>query len=441
MTPPGDRPAGTLPVFTAVTDAAWEAELVAALAGGDLGVTVVRRCVDVAELLGAAATGTARAVVLSAGLRRLDGGALDRLAAHRMAVVGLVEAGEEAEERRLRQLGVVEILAAAAGPARVAEALRRAVERCGSDGAGAAEGRLAAGTPAQRPRPAVPGDAPAGGERSSDPGRVVAVWGPTGAPGRTTLAIGLADECARLGLPTLLVDADPYGGACAQLLGLLDESAGLATACRAQTAGRLDVPALAGLALAVTGRLRVLTGISRADRWLELRPAAVESVLALSRRLVGMVVVDCGFCLEQDEELAYDTLAPRRNGSTLAALAAADEVIAVGSADPIGVHRLVRGLAELAEAVPGRTPLVAVNRLRRGPVPGDPAAEVAGVLQRHAGVSDVAFLPYDRVAADAAVAAGRTIAEAAPDAPLRRALAELAGRLAGTAVPRRRRAR
>jgi len=35
-------------------------------------------------------------------------------------------------------------------------------------------------------------------------------------------------------------------------------------------------------------------------------------------------VVDCGFSLEQDEELSFDTAAPRRNGATLATLLAAD---------------------------------------------------------------------------------------------------------------------
>ena len=47
-----------IPVLTAVSDAVWEADLVAALEPGDLGVTVVRRCVDLAELLSTAATGT-----------------------------------------------------------------------------------------------------------------------------------------------------------------------------------------------------------------------------------------------------------------------------------------------------------------------------------------------------------------------------------------------
>ena len=45
--------------------------------------------------------------------------------------------------------------------------------------------------------------------------------------------------------------------------------------------------------------------------------------------------------------------------------------------------------------------------------------------------SDAAFLPQDQSALDAAVATGRTLAEAAPDSPLRAALIELAGMVSG----------
>ena len=105
-----------VPVLTAVTDARWESDVVAALDRTDLGVAVVRRCVDLADLLAAAATGTAQAVLLSAGLRRLDRDALARLRLAGLAVVGLVDPGDDDAERRLRQLGVQAVLAADAGP-------------------------------------------------------------------------------------------------------------------------------------------------------------------------------------------------------------------------------------------------------------------------------------------------------------------------------------
>ena len=68
-------PRGTVPVLT-VTGARWESELVAAVEHRPLGVVVVRRCVDLADLLATASSGTARAVLLSADLRRLDRDAL-----------------------------------------------------------------------------------------------------------------------------------------------------------------------------------------------------------------------------------------------------------------------------------------------------------------------------------------------------------------------------
>ncbi len=425
-----------VPVLTAVSDARWEAELVAALERGDLGVTVVRRCVDLADLLATAATGQARAVLLSADLRRLNREALTRLGVGSVAVVGLVPPQDEEAERRLRQLGVRHVLPSDASPAAISAAVVEAVVALSpapADLASLADPRAALADllPATDP-PGPP-------ELDPGAGRVVAVWGPTGAPGRTTVAVGLASELAQLGRPTLLIDADVYGGVVAQVLGLLDEAPGLAAACRQANNGSLDLAGLAGLARQVSPTLRVLSGIARSDRWPELRPASLEQVLSLAASLAAVIVVDLGFCLEQDEELAYDTMAPRRNGATLSVLEGAETVLAVGSADPVGLQRLVRGLGELKEAVPGAQPRVVVNRLRASAVPGDAAREIRGALSRYAGVTDVHLVPLDTGGVDGALAAGRTLLEAAPSSPTRLALAELAATLVGSPVVARKR--
>lgn len=424
----------SVPVLTAVTDARWEADIVSAWERADLGVTVVRRCVDLADLLAAAATGTARAVVLSADLRRLDRDALTRLAVAGMAVVALVTPGDDDAERRLRQLGLTRVLPADAGAGAISAAVVAAVaERLDEPPRDYADPRAA--FPDEPPQPAEP---PA--EIEPGTGRVVAVWGPTGAPGRTSVAVGVATELAGLGTPTLLVDADVYGGVVAQVLGLLDEAPGLAAAARLATNGTLDLAALAELARALQPRLRVLTGIARAERWPELRPSAVEAVLGLARSLAAATVVDCGFSLEQDEELAYDTAAPRRNGATLSVLDGADTVLAVASADPVGLQRLVRALGELRDALPHVTPVVVVNRVRSGVVGGgDPEQEIRVALERYAGVLDVRFVPHDLSAYDAALAAGRALAEVAPASPARLALQAIAAGLVGAPAPRRRR--
>jgi MinD-like ATPase involved in chromosome partitioning or flagellar assembly len=110
-------------------------------------------------------------------------------------------------------------------------------------------------------------------------------------------------------------------------------------------------------------------------------------------------------------------------------LDAADQVLVVGAADPIGVQRLIRGLAELRDAGIGTPVSVVVNKVRRGVVPGDPGREVGDALQRFAGYSPAALLPYDRDGIDAALAAGRLLGEMRPSSPLRKAVAALAAAL------------
>jgi Flp pilus assembly CpaE family ATPase len=422
----------TVPVLAAVTGASWEAALVAGLERTPTGITVVRRCVDLADLLAAASTGTARAALLSAELRRLDRDALSRLAAARVAVVGLHAPGDEQAEARLRQLGVRHLLPADSAPADIAAAVSAALAE--QDGAPSAAW--------SQPLGALPDQA---AEAAAAPlvepgsGRLVAVWGPTGAPGRTTVAVTVAAELAAAGVPTLLADADVYGGVVAQVLGFLDEAPGLAAAARLANNGQLDVLALAGVAPQAAPNLRVLTGISRADRWPELRPAALEQVWELAGSLAAVTVVDLGFCLEQDEELSFDTAAPRRNGATLATLAAADVVLAVGTGDPVGMQRLVRGLSQLRDAVPGALPRVVLNRVRRGAVGAEPEAQLAEALERYAGVRDVAFVPEDREALDASLLQARALHEVCPDSRARLALAAVAAGLVGRPAPTRRR--
>ena len=415
-----------LQVYTAVTGAAWESELVGALDRADHGVTVVRRCVDVADLLAAAATGTGQAALLSADLRRLDGDAVSRLNAAGVAVVGVVDPGDERAAERLHRLGVGRVLPVDAAPEEIAQALRDAV-------AGIPAGAHEVADPRAALPPATPPAEP--GERQTGDGKVVAVWGPTGAPGRTTVAVGLADEAARLGIGTLLVDADVYGGVVAQVLGLLDESPGLAGAARQAANAALGEQALARLAWSVRPGLRVLTGLARADRWPELRPRAVVAVLEEARRVAPLTVVDCAFCLEEDEELSFDSAAPRRNGATLAVLEAADEVLCVSGADPVALQRTIRALGELREVLPEVRPVIVVNQVRRGPVAGDVRREIGEALARFAASEVAAFLPADRRATDAALAAGRTLAEVAPASPLRMALRSLAAAVSGVPEP------
>jgi len=112
----------------------------------------------------------------------------------------------------------------------------------------------------------------------------------------------------------------------------------------------------------------------------------------------------------------------------------------VGTADPIGLQRLVRVVQDLA-AVPSPTARVVVNRVRATSVGARPEQRIAEALARFAGMDDLAFLPLDQPTLDAALFAGTTLAESAPQSELRRAVASLADVYAAPTRVRRRRVR
>ena len=217
---------------------------------------------------------------------------------------------------------------------------------------------------------------------------MVVVWGPQGAPGRTTVATGLAGALAERGLGTVLVDADPYGGAVGQQLGVLDEVSGLLSAARLASSGLL-AERLSTVPRALGPHLSVVTGLPRPDRWIEVRPGAVEHLVE-ALRATSHVVVDTGFCLEEDPGTDFGSR-PGRNAMTLGALTLADEVVVVGTADPVGLSRLARALVDLRDVLGGAPVRVVVNRSRAGL--GWSEREVAGMVEGFARVSGVHFLP------------------------------------------------
>ncbi|MEP7191597.1 MAG: hypothetical protein ABI903_01890 [Actinomycetota bacterium] len=435
-------------VVTAVSDR-WESALVTTLERGT-DARIARRCPDLADLLAVAGSGLAEVAMVSADLRGLDRSALDDLRECQVTVVGIYPPGDEIAELHLRQLGVSTLIPADAS----GEVIQGALDAL--DGHHVPEG-LTGSRPqaawftqgsgsADGPGPDGWQDSSQGGgaaagaagrdsyDGSDSVGSIIAVWGPAGAPGRTTIALNLASELAHLGQPTLLVDADTYGGCIAQSLSLLDEAPGLAAATRSADQGSLDLAVLARLAPEVSPGLRVLTGIPKAERWPELRAAPLEHVLTLTRRLARFTVIDCGFSLEDDEELSYDTLAPRRNAATLTSLAVADRVLAVGAGDPIGLQRLVRGLQELG-TISSPVPTVVINRVRASAVGPRPERSIRDALTRFAGIDDLRFIPDDPATLDDALLTGRLLAESAPESVLRQSMVGLASEICGVPAP------
>lgn len=268
-------------------------------------------------------------------------------------------------------------------------------------------------------------DPPVAGGPVDASGRIVAVWGPVGAPGRTTVAVGLAGELAlRANERVLLVDADTYGASIAQHLGLLDDVSGVLAASRAVNQGR-DTGTASFLKEFTAGlgpRLDVLTGLPRADLWRHVRPRAWTRVLEAAVASYTTVVVDVGFCLEPPDN--PERPGHHRHHLALETVARARSVVAVGSADPVGLARLVRGLDEIAEL--GIDPDVRLVINRSDPATGWKPRDVHGTLASLTGHRAVAILPYDHGTAAGSVAAGRTLAEFDAEAPVVRSLRSFA---------------
>lgn len=401
----------TVPVLLAIAGPA-EAALVAGWGSRRREVAVARRCADLADVLAAAGAGIARAAVLGADLPGADAEAVEALARAGVALVVLVPAGApgDAAERRWRQFGATSFCREGEPAATVAATVVAATER-------STRGR-STDVPAPESLPSTSPVEPTG-LLPTGVGRVLAVWGPHGSTGRTTVAVNVAAELAATGSYVTLVDADSRGAAVAQTLGILDEAPGVLAAVRAATEGRLDSATLSRLAPHAVPGLSVLSGAPDPLRWNELRTVGLRRVLEVAAATADWVVVDLPGGLDEEDSSAG------RDAVTRAVLESADGVLVVGAADPVGLQRWIRVWQRRADVVTGAAVVPVLNRVRASAV-GHPAERrVADTVGRFAGADDVVLLPEDP-AVDAALLAGRTLGEASQMSPLRRAIATLA---------------
>jgi MinD-like ATPase involved in chromosome partitioning or flagellar assembly len=399
-------------VLLLAAGAGWETRALSVLSGRR-DVVVLKRCVDVDDLLATAASGQADTAVVALEAPGLDLAAVDHLRGHRVRVVGVLPGGAQSQvvEQAAVRASRIGIRATVLDSDLTALPAVVVGEDDGEEENSAEPPEDAAA------RPSAPG------------GRVLAVWGPAGAPGRTTVATTLAAALSRH-TRTTLVDVDPCGGAVAQVLGVLDEVSGLLAAARLAGGGLLE-ERFASVQRALDPRFTVVTGLPRPDRWTEVRPGTVE-LLAATARAQGHVVLDTGSSLDEDDVSGR----PGRHRMTLAALDAADEVLVVGNADPVGLSRLAHALVDLGERRPATPVRVVVNRMR--PTIGWSERDVGQMLTDFARPAGLHFLPEDRATTDRALVTGRSVLETDAESPLATAVLALAAAVSGAPSPGRR---
>ena len=127
--------------------------------------------------------------------------------------------------------------------------------------------------------------------KSDAKGKVVAVFGPKGGTGKTTVATNLALASAKAGVHTALLDANPAFGDCAAFLRLrpartLNDIAGLGD--------DLDDSAVAGVMMAHPSNLKLLTASNQILGHGAVDAPMLEKVMNALRRSFDLVLVDTG---------------------------------------------------------------------------------------------------------------------------------------------------
>lgn len=376
-----DRPR----VLLGIGNPEHERRLITALAAS--GLAIAGRCLDGSSLLAQARD--AEVVLAATGLHRLN---RETVLAFRDLAVPLVLLVEPADVPGVQDLAYL-LPAASSGPDVVA-ALKKAIARGPITG--------------DHHREAGPADG-ASTEQTPGMGDVIAVVSGKGAPGATTVAIGLAAALQRDGRRVLLVDADLRGGGIGPCLDL-DPRRGMVglTVSGEPQALNDEIQEVAGV--------QVVAGIERPELRQRLQPASVSAALHQLAGGFDMTIVDGG-----------ETLAGTTCPASDAVLRLAGHVLLVTTPDILGLwnaRACLRYLREITAIPPDEVGIV-LNR-RRGRDHYD-ATDVARALDAPV----LATLPEDR---RVVAAAGPVLIERVRrHRPMARELQRLASRLTANA--------
>ena len=238
---------------------------------------------------------------------------------------------------------------------------------------------------------------------SSPKARVVAVWSPSGSPGRTTIAACIATEFAKQGSRTLVIDADSYAPSMEFHFGIEQSQAGIAAVARAAIHERLDEALLEKQAVDFQhGKvsLKILTGLSMPDRWQEVGFDGVNAILEFAEEHFDCIVIDVAAPIEL--QIVHEKSLVERNAMTVAALKRATHVVALSGAEAKDVHRFVWDYQQLKSLeIPGEL-FVLVNQFRTATLGRSAAKQIADSIERLSGCQVAEFIDFDQSAADRA---------------------------------------
>lgn len=226
--------------------------------------------------------------------------------------------------------------------------------------------------------------------------QVVVAWSAAGSTGRSSLLAAFACDLAKASQRVLVIDADVHAPSMIQIFGFDQNFSGLSAAIRMQNQGQLDESAFEQLLLDFEmpkHRLKLLAGIAMVNRWPEIGFENLRNLIKFACTQFDFVLVDVGASLETS--VVDSRLLSERNAATLAALSMATHVLAITTADVIGLNRFIWASANLRELKLEAKTHVLVNRFNQEMLGRKAVAEVSEAIARFAEHETSLFIEED----------------------------------------------
>ena len=321
-------------IILGLNDQTWQLELISNL-NDQSNLIIKRRCVDAIDLISSIQTNKSATIIISADFALLNLETIKHISQNNLKVIGVYLADDLDQFEKLKNLGIkftqgINFKDVESSALQLFNLLVTKKETTTSE--------------------------------STIPG-LISIWGNPGAPGRTSVAINTAYCLAKTNRPTLLIDLDAIAPSIASSLSLVSEIPGISSVIHDAMYGKLSKSNFDKNIFEVSKNLHVITGISNAKRWLELRTTGLIEVLKYASQNYAHIVCDLSSVLpDQIDKDKFDQGIFKRFDHVPKILELSNRVVYVMQANPLSLIRCNENLEVLKEFNP-LDPYIVLNRV------------------------------------------------------------------------------
>lgn len=321
-------------IILGLNDQTWQLELISNL-NDQSNLIIKRRCVDAIDLISSIQTNKSATIIISADFALLNLETIKHISQNNLKVIGVYLADDLDQFEKLKNLGIkftqgINFKDVESSALQLFNLIVTKKETTTSE--------------------------------STIPG-LISIWGNPGAPGRTSVAINTAYCLAKTNRPTLLIDLDAIAPSIASSLSLVSEIPGISSVIHDAMYGKLSKSNFDKNIFEVSKNLHVITGISNAKRWLELRTTGLIEVLKYASQNYAHIVCDLSSVLpDQIDKDKFDQGIFKRFDHVPKILELSNRIVYVMQANPLSLIRCNENLEVLKEFNP-LDPYIVLNRI------------------------------------------------------------------------------